>query len=261
VSPVLAVAQGKIANPLVLIDECEKAATRSDYGRLWNCLLGFLEPETRARNPDPALQTNLDLSHVSFVATANRLDPLPSPIRDRFRVVTFPKPSAGDRDALLPAVIADLAKDRGSAEVGNRRSMVPNLLPSRGAGVGARCAACAVSSTPSCATATSAPRGTDHGPRGRREAETNTAAQSIAVATTDAIAGDRLAHSLSHGLGHMTNDSLSQPIFSRPREGRRRAFSEDDKRRIIEEAVAPGVSLSATASPRVFSSQADTATD
>jgi ATP-dependent Lon protease len=114
--PFLAVAQGKIANPLVLIDECEKAATRSDYGRLWDCLLGFLEPETSARYPDPALQTNLDLSHVSFVATANSLDPLPSPIRDRFRMIKFPKPSADDLDALLPALIADLARDRGLDE-------------------------------------------------------------------------------------------------------------------------------------------------
>ncbi|MEH2562408.1 AAA family ATPase [Bradyrhizobium sp. AZCC 2289] len=114
--PFLAVAQGKIANPLVLIDEIEKAATRTDYGRLWDCLLGFLEPETSARYPDPALQTNLDLSHVSFVATANSLDPLPSPIRDRFRVATFRKPAAEDRDSLLPAVIADLARERGLDE-------------------------------------------------------------------------------------------------------------------------------------------------
>jgi ATP-dependent Lon protease len=111
--PFLAVAQRKTANPLVLIDEIEKAATRSDYGRLWDCLLGFLEPETNARYPDPALQTNLDLSKVSYIATANSLDPLPSPIRDRFRVVTFPKPLADDLDALLPAVIADLAQERG----------------------------------------------------------------------------------------------------------------------------------------------------
>jgi ATP-dependent Lon protease len=88
--PFLAVAAGKIANPLVLIDEIEKSGTRSDYGRLWDCLLGFFEPETSARYPDPALQTNLDLSQISYVATANSLDPLPGPIRDRMRVVTFP---------------------------------------------------------------------------------------------------------------------------------------------------------------------------
>jgi hypothetical protein len=120
--PFLAVAQGKIANPLVLIDECDKAATRSDYGRLWDCLLGFLEPETCARYPDPALQTNLDLSQVSFVATANSLDPLPGPMRDRFRVIKFPKPSADDLDALLPAVLEGLARERGLDE-----SWVPPL--------------------------------------------------------------------------------------------------------------------------------------
>jgi ATP-dependent Lon protease len=114
--PFLAITQGKIANPLVLIDEIEKAASRSDYGRLWDCLLGFLETETSARYPDPALQKTLDLSHISFVATANTLDPLPSPIRDRFRIVTFRKPSAEHRDLLLPAVIADLARERGLDE-------------------------------------------------------------------------------------------------------------------------------------------------
>ncbi|WP_298106502.1 AAA family ATPase, partial [Bradyrhizobium sp.] len=108
-------------NPLVLIDEIEKAGTRNDYGRLWDCLLGFLEPETNARYPDPALQTTLDLSHVSYIATANSIDPLPSPIRDRFRVVTFPKPTAGDLDALLPAILADLARERGL----DRRWMMP----------------------------------------------------------------------------------------------------------------------------------------
>jgi ATP-dependent Lon protease len=111
--PFLAIARGKTANPLVLLDELEKAGTRADYGRLWDCLLGFLEPESNCRYPDPALQTNLDLSQVSYVATANTLDALPSPLRDRFRVVTFPKPTAADLDALLPSVIADLATERG----------------------------------------------------------------------------------------------------------------------------------------------------
>jgi ATP-dependent Lon protease len=111
--PFLAIAQAKHANPLVLIDEIEKAATRTDYGRFWDCLLGFLEPETAVRYPDPALQTNIDLSQISYVSTANTLDPLPGPLRDRFRIVTFPKPDADDLDALLPAIIADLASESG----------------------------------------------------------------------------------------------------------------------------------------------------
>jgi hypothetical protein len=61
----------------------------------------------------------------------------------------------------------------------------------------------------------------------------------------------RLSHGLSHSLSHspsrMTNDPLSRPIVPPAREGHRRAFSEDDKRRIVEEATQPGASLSAVA--------------
>ena len=111
--PFLAIARAKHANVIMLIDEIEKAGTRNDYGRFWDCLLGFLEPETAAHYPDPALQVPLDLAHVSYVATANTLEPLPAPLRDRFRVVTFPKPGPEHLDALLPPVIADLAAERG----------------------------------------------------------------------------------------------------------------------------------------------------
>jgi ATP-dependent Lon protease len=111
--PFLAIARARHANPIMLIDEIEKAGTRNDYGRFWDCLLGFLEPETAVRYPDPALQVPLDLSHVSYVATANALDPLPAPLRDRFRIVGFPKPGPEHLDALLPPVIADLAAERG----------------------------------------------------------------------------------------------------------------------------------------------------
>jgi transposase-like protein len=45
----------------------------------------------------------------------------------------------------------------------------------------------------------------------------------------------------------MTNDPLSRPIVPPAREGRRRAFSDEDKRRIVEEASQPGASLSAVA--------------
>lgn len=75
-------------------------------------LLAFLEGETAFRYPDPALQVNLDLSQISYVATANSLEPIPAPLRDRFRMVEFPKPTATDLDALLPAVLTDLATER-----------------------------------------------------------------------------------------------------------------------------------------------------
>lgn len=114
--PFLAIVQAKAACAVCLIDEIEKAASGSEHGRLWDALLGFLESETSSRYPDPALQVDLDLSHVSYIATANSIDPLPYPLRDRFRIVRFPQPTADDLDALLPAVITSLASERGIDE-------------------------------------------------------------------------------------------------------------------------------------------------
>jgi hypothetical protein len=91
-------AEGETATPCMTISEFE---------------LGFLEPETAARYPNPAPQVNLDLSQVSYIATANALDPIPAPLRDRFRIVDFPKPRAEDLDLLLPPVLADIAAERG----------------------------------------------------------------------------------------------------------------------------------------------------
>lgn len=54
-----------------------------------------------------------------------------------------------------------------------------------------------------------------------------------------------LSHTLSHSLSHMTYEP--GPIVPPPREGYRRRFSEADRRRIVEEAVQPGASLSAVA--------------
>jgi len=111
--PLLAIARGRTANPLILIDELEKAATRTDYGRLWDCLLGLLEPETSRRYPDPALQIPVDLSHVNYVATANSLEPLPMPLRDRFRIVMLPMPTTDDLDALLLGLLWTIGTERG----------------------------------------------------------------------------------------------------------------------------------------------------
>ncbi len=111
--PFLAVSRGRVANPLVLVDEVDKAATRTAHGRLWDALLPFLERETAAAYPDPALQVDLDLSAVSFVMTANSIACLPAPLVDRCRVIAFPEPAAADMAFLLPALLRDHARDAG----------------------------------------------------------------------------------------------------------------------------------------------------
>jgi ATP-dependent Lon protease len=109
----MAVARTGTANPLMLVDELEKAATRADHGRLWDALLPMLEPETARHYQDPAFQTEVDISHVSWLATANSVANLPGPLLDRLRVLEMSAPGEAHLEALLGPILAGIATDRG----------------------------------------------------------------------------------------------------------------------------------------------------
>ena len=107
--PARAVAQGKIANPVVLIDEIDKAAERNWNGRLWDSMLPFLDRETAARYRDQSLDAELDLSRISYIATANSVEKLPAALKDRLRIVRVPDPGLQHLAPLAAQVMRDIA--------------------------------------------------------------------------------------------------------------------------------------------------------
>jgi ATP-dependent Lon protease len=112
-APVRAVNQMRIANPILLIDEIEKAGTSSRNGRLWDALLPFLERETAGRYRDVSLDAELDLSWVSHIATANSIENLPDPLKERYRVIKVPLPRLVDQPQLAASVLQELAVEAG----------------------------------------------------------------------------------------------------------------------------------------------------
>ncbi|MFI5002535.1 MAG: AAA family ATPase [Reyranellales bacterium] len=112
-APARAVNQMRIGNPVVMVDEIEKAGTSSRNGRLWDALLPFLERETAARYRDVSLDAELDLSWVSHIATANSIENLPDPLKDRYRIVKMPAPRLADLPGLAANVLQELAVDAG----------------------------------------------------------------------------------------------------------------------------------------------------
>ncbi|MEW6694653.1 Lon protease [Tepidimonas thermarum] len=87
-----ALIEGNYANPVIVVDEIDKASEAAQYDPL-GALYGLLEPQTAQRFVDEFAEVPIDASQVIWITTANDERSIPEPILNRMNVFEIAPPT------------------------------------------------------------------------------------------------------------------------------------------------------------------------
>ena len=90
---------GEVANPVMVLDEVDKAGGDSRYDPM-GPLYELFEHDTACHFRDEYIDVEIDASHILWVTTANDEHAIPEPILNRMNVYSIPRPDADESFAI-----------------------------------------------------------------------------------------------------------------------------------------------------------------
>lgn len=102
--------RGQYANPVIVLDEVEKASGSSQSDPL-AALYQLLEPETACAFRDEFIDVDIDASQIFWVLTANSLDGIPHPLLNRMAIYDVPAPTPEQAAGIAQRMYAGLLKE------------------------------------------------------------------------------------------------------------------------------------------------------
>lgn len=105
-----ALVAGDYANPLMVLDEVDKAGGDSRYDPM-GPLYGLLERDTARKFKDEFVEVDIDASHILWVSTANDERTLSDPILNRMNVYSVPRPNAEQAFGIACRLYAEIVAE------------------------------------------------------------------------------------------------------------------------------------------------------
>ncbi len=102
--------RGQFANPVVVLDEVEKASGSTQSDPL-AALYQLLEPETARAFRDEFIDVEIDASQIFWVLTANRTEGIPVPLLNRMAVYEVPSPTPEQAAAIAQRIYGALLRE------------------------------------------------------------------------------------------------------------------------------------------------------